>query len=162
MADKSVIIIGAGMAGLSTGCYARMNGYRTHIFEMHSQPGGLCTSWQRQGYTIDGCIHWLMGSAPGSDLHQIWRELGLVQGRQFINHEEFSRYEGPGSQAVIMYTDPDRLERHLKEVAPEDEPAITEMVGLIRRLKGFPMPVLKAPELTTLFDKALGILRMLP
>lgn len=38
---RSVIIIGAGIAGLSAGCYARMNGYRTHIFEMHTQPGGL-------------------------------------------------------------------------------------------------------------------------
>jgi phytoene dehydrogenase-like protein len=39
MAEKSVIIIGAGVAGLSTGCYARMNGYRTHIFEQHNLPG---------------------------------------------------------------------------------------------------------------------------
>ena len=27
MAEKSIIIIGAGIAGLSTGCYAQMNGY---------------------------------------------------------------------------------------------------------------------------------------
>jgi thioredoxin reductase len=26
---KSIIIIGAGIAGLSAGCYARMNGYKT-------------------------------------------------------------------------------------------------------------------------------------
>lgn len=31
--EKSVIIVGAGMAGLSAGCYSRMNGYRTHLFE---------------------------------------------------------------------------------------------------------------------------------
>ncbi|MCK4323768.1 MAG: NAD(P)/FAD-dependent oxidoreductase, partial [Armatimonadetes bacterium] len=55
--DKSIIIIGAGIAGLSAGCYARMNGYRTTIFEMHDKPGGLCTSWKRRGYTIDGCLH---------------------------------------------------------------------------------------------------------
>ena len=61
MEDKSIIIIGAGIAGLSTGCYGQMNGYRTRIFEMHNLPGGLCTSWQRQGYTIDGCLAWLVG-----------------------------------------------------------------------------------------------------
>ncbi len=44
---KSIIIIGAGMAGMSAGCYGRMNGYNTRIFEMHNIPGGLCTSWQR-------------------------------------------------------------------------------------------------------------------
>ena len=55
--DKSIIIIGAGIAGLSAGCYAQMNGYGTQIFEMHDKPGGLCTSWERQGYTFNGSIH---------------------------------------------------------------------------------------------------------
>jgi thioredoxin reductase len=32
MSEKSVIIIGAGIAGLAAGCYARMNGYRARIF----------------------------------------------------------------------------------------------------------------------------------
>jgi len=44
MKDKSLIIIGAGIAGLSAGCYALMNGYQTQIFEMHNLPGGLCTA----------------------------------------------------------------------------------------------------------------------
>jgi phytoene dehydrogenase-like protein len=42
--DKSIIIIGAGIAGLSTGCYCQMNGYNTQIFEMHTIPGGVCTT----------------------------------------------------------------------------------------------------------------------
>ena len=46
---KKVIVIGAGIAGLSAGCYARMNGYDAEIYEAHTQPGGLCTSWKRQG-----------------------------------------------------------------------------------------------------------------
>ena len=41
MSDKSIIIIGAGLAGLSAGCYAQMNGYRARIFEHHSKPGGV-------------------------------------------------------------------------------------------------------------------------
>jgi len=28
MKDKSIIIIGTGIAGLSAGCYGQMNGYR--------------------------------------------------------------------------------------------------------------------------------------
>jgi len=36
MAEKSVIIIGAGVAGLSAGIYCRMNGYPTRAdFEKH-------------------------------------------------------------------------------------------------------------------------------
>jgi len=57
--DKSIIIIGAGIADLSTGCYSQMNDYRTHIFEKHTIPGGLCTTRKRKGYRIDGCIHFV-------------------------------------------------------------------------------------------------------
>jgi len=35
-----IVIIGAGVAGLSAGCYLRMNGFDTEIFEMHSKSGG--------------------------------------------------------------------------------------------------------------------------
>ena len=38
---RSMIVIGAGIAGLSAGCYAQMNGYRSRIFEMRAKPGGL-------------------------------------------------------------------------------------------------------------------------
>jgi phytoene dehydrogenase-like protein len=57
--EKSIIIVGAGMAGLSTGCFAQMNGYKTTIFEMHNIPGGLCTAWKRKGYKFDISMHML-------------------------------------------------------------------------------------------------------
>jgi phytoene dehydrogenase-like protein len=53
---ESILIIGAGVSGLSAGCYAQMNGYRSQIFELHSIPGGLCTSWKRRGYVFDGGV----------------------------------------------------------------------------------------------------------
>ncbi len=66
MTEKSIIIIGGGIAGLSAGCYGQMNGFRTRIFEMHKKPGGLCTCWKRQGYVVNGCVHWLVGTGPNS------------------------------------------------------------------------------------------------
>ena len=58
---KSVLIIGAGLA---SGCYAQMNGYRSRILEMHTVPGGVCTAWKRAEYTFDSCIHHLPGRRP--------------------------------------------------------------------------------------------------
>jgi phytoene dehydrogenase-like protein len=43
--EKSIIIIGGGLTGLALGCYGRMNGYKTTIFEMHKIAGGVCTGW---------------------------------------------------------------------------------------------------------------------
>jgi phytoene dehydrogenase-like protein len=134
---KSIIIIGAGIAGLSAGCYAQMNGYDTRIFELHDKPGGLCTSWKRKGYTFDGCIHWLVGSKAGSSMNRIWQELGATQGRQMVDHEEFMRVEGPEGKTFILYTNVDRLERHLKELAPSDAKQIDELCQAIRRFTHF-------------------------
>lgn len=131
---KSIIIIGAGIAGLSAGCYGQMNGYKTQIFELHDKPGGLCTSWKRRGYTFDGCIHWLVGSRAGSNFNRIWQELGAAQGRQMVDHDEFMRYRGPEGKDFVLYTNVDRLERHMKELAPDDAKTITEFCNGIRRL----------------------------
>jgi phytoene dehydrogenase-like protein len=68
---KKVVIIGAGISGLSAGCYAAMNGYQAEIYEAHTLPGGLCTSWKRKGYTIDGSCHWVVGSGPRSPFHKV-------------------------------------------------------------------------------------------
>jgi len=152
MADKSIIIIGAGIAGLSAGCYGRMNGFSTRIFEMHKKPGGLCTSWKRQGYTINGCIHWLIGSSPAISYYRMWEELGAVQGRQFVNHEEYGRIEDTNGASFIMYTDIDRLERHMKELSPEDAAVTDEFIQAIRRCAKFEIPWDKAPETIGLFD----------
>ncbi len=132
--DKSLIIIGAGVAGLSTGCYAQMNGYHSQIFEMHDKPGGVCTSWRRNGYTFDGCIEWLTGSSPGNPFYQIWQELGALPGPPIVNHEEPIRIEGTGGKTLIFYANVDRLEQQLKEVAPIDAEAIGEFCQAIRQL----------------------------
>jgi len=160
--SKSIIIIGAGMAGLSAGCYGRMNDYQTIIFELHDKPGGLCTSWQRKGYTVDGCIHWLVGSGPGINFHQIWQELGAIQGREYIDHEEFGRVQDPSGKALIIYTNVDRLEKHLLELSPADEKPIKEFTGAIRKFMDFDLPLGKPSELESILDKAKTYYQMAP
>ena len=162
MAEKSIVIIGGGIAGLSAGCYARMNGYETRILEMHTIPGGVCTAWKRNGYTIDSCIHWLVGSAPGVNYHELWKEVGAVQSFEMLDLDEYMRFEGSDGKALILYSDVDRLEKHLLELAPEDERAIRSFTKAIRRFSDFDIPVEKAPELYTLGDKLRMALSMLP
>lgn len=141
---RSVIIIGAGIAGLATGCYAQMNGYDTQIFELHEMPGGLCTAWERKGYTFDGCIHYLFGTAPGQPFHEVWQELGAVDGRHMINHQELMQIVGPDGQCLVVYCDPDQLEAHMLQLAPEDERQIRALADGIRTFVDFDMSALQA------------------
>jgi phytoene dehydrogenase-like protein len=159
---KSTTIIGAGIAGLSAGCYGQMNGYDTRIFEMHNKPGGCCTTWESEGYKIDGCLHWLTGSNPGQSFYPLWEELGAVQGQNFIHHDEYARIEGEGGKAFIVYSDINQLEQHMKELAPEDKEVIEEFVNGIRTMAHFPMPVEKARELYGPIDGFKMMLKMRP
>jgi len=110
---KKVNIIGAGITGLSAGCYLQMNGYDTEIFELHDKPGGLCTSWKRKNYTIDGCIHWLVGSGPNDVSYNLWNELIDMKDIKFVDHEEYIRVEDGDGNFINVYTDIDRLELEL-------------------------------------------------
>lgn len=160
MSKRSMIIIGGGLAGLSTGCYAQMNGYQTQIFEMHNLPGGLCTSWKRKGYTFDGCIHYLMGSRTGV-LRRFYEELGAVQGREMIQNEEFLNVESLNGKKLIVYSDLDRLENHLKELSSSDAGVIKEMCNIARLFSRYEMPADKAPELMGLLDM-IKMIKFLP
>jgi phytoene dehydrogenase-like protein len=132
MTQKSILIIGAGVAGLCTGIYGQMNGYQTRIFEKHTIPGGLVTAFRRKGYLVDLCIHWLAGSGPGFFLHNYWNEVGLLEERRFLQHDLYGVYHAKDGRTVNFYCDPDCLEKHLLELAPEDAQVIHELADGVR------------------------------
>ncbi|WKB55284.1 phytoene desaturase family protein [Eleftheria terrae] len=145
-----VIVIGAGISGMSTGVYAQMNGMDSRIYESYVMPGGCCTGWVRKGYTFDYCIEWLIGSGAGNAAHQVWQELGALDGKTVVNFEMFNRVVGPDGREVTFYNDPDRLEQHLLEVSPQDEALIRSFCADVRRFVKLEMyPVLKPDPLKT-------------
>lgn len=137
--NRSILIIGAGIGGLSAGCYARMNGYDVRVLEMNSQPGGACAGWRRGDYLFDGCIHNLGGTDPGSSLNGMWRELDVVprlRTGSFAEQVAIERLEG---EPLILYSDLDRLAEHLKELAPADEAEIDRLISGARFFAKFDM-----------------------
>ena len=157
MNGKSIIVIGAGIGGLSTGCYAQMNGYRTRVLEMHDVPGGVCTSWERSGYTFDACIHNLAGTSPSSAFHRIWRELGVVPATSMYVYPEQVQVERADGEPLTLYTDLNRLEAHLKHLAPADTKTIEEFIGAARRFEAFDMLGLAAASPMTRLKAVLQI-----
>ncbi|MCB0593453.1 MAG: NAD(P)/FAD-dependent oxidoreductase [Lewinellaceae bacterium] len=159
---KKAIIIGGGMAGLSAGCYLRMNGYETDIFEMHDVPGGVCTSWQRGEFTVDFCVHWLVGSGSANSFYHRWSELIDMGQIRFVDHEEYARVEDEEGHCIRLFTNADKLETELLAKAPEDEPEIRRFTQAIRRLTTLDLPSEKAEELANLWDRMKMAWKVLP
>lgn len=159
-----MIIIGAGIGGLSTGCYAQMNGYKSHIFELHEIPGGCCTGWKRGDFTFDWCVSWLLGSGPGNELHQIWLELGALQGKEIRHFEVFNAVQTLGGRTVRFYSDPDRLEAHLIDISPADTKLIRDFCAGLRKFQKCltAYPFLKPVGLMGAFEKLRMYIRFVP
>jgi phytoene dehydrogenase-like protein len=136
---KKVLVIGAGIAGLSAASYLQRNGFDTEIFELHDKPGGLCAAWKRSGYVFDGCIHWLMGSGKSSNLHKIWEELGAGD-LHYIEHEIYTVALLPDGDRFTVYTDPDRLEAEILRLGPEDSSFAHLLSSKIKAVSRADMP----------------------
>ena len=155
---EKIIIVGAGLAGLSTGYYAQMNGYRSHIVEHHAQPGGVAAAWKRQGYLIDGGIHFLMGHKPGQPIYDLYRELGTAQANHVLDMTTYARFLDEASgYSLDITTDLDRLASDLKTLSPADARIVDELIAGARAMQGsdalFEIGMSKPPELMGLFDQ---------
>lgn len=132
-----VAVIGAGIAGLSAAVYARLSDLSVRVFERHTIPGGLCTSWKRSGYTFDYCIHYFMGSGEKQGFYVIWKDLGVIDTTEFRHIDVFGRYVGSDGTILDLFTDYRRLREHLVALAPEDTGKIGEFCDAIRKAQRF-------------------------
>jgi phytoene dehydrogenase-like protein len=157
VSDRSVIIIGAGLGGLAAGCYAQINGYQTHIFEHHSQPGGVAAVWKRGDYLIDGGIHFLMSYEPGTDLYRLYRELGIIPAVSLVELNTYGNFIDEARSIRVKVTrDLDRLATDLKALAPADAKIVDELIGGARAFQGSDMSgvgLSKPPELAGALDQ---------
>lgn len=128
---KKVVIVGGGIAGLTAGIYAQKAGFSSEIYEKNPIAGGQCMGWNRGEYHIDNCIHWLTGSKKGTELRNLWEEIGaLEEDTEFVKLDSFYAYEKDGKR-LTMWRDLDRTEAEMLEIAPEDEEEIQDRKSVV-------------------------------
>lgn len=141
-----VIIIGGGVSGMAAGIYAQMSGLESEIYESHTIVGGQCTGWQRKGYHIDNCVHWLTGTKPGTEIYQVWNDVGVLEKEEdVIRHEYFLRVDVDGKYGYV-WRDVDKLEKELLSIAPEDKKEIKSFIKVIKKVQTIQLPSLKPKE----------------
>ena len=135
--EKKLVIVGAGIAGLSAAVYALKCGYKVEVFEMNDVAGGLATSWKRGPFTFETCLHWLIGSKPGGEFNQVWNELVDLNRLDFVNPHEFVRIETEDGDSLRLYTNADMLEAELLRRSPDDIAAVSDFIHAVRTLGSF-------------------------
>lgn len=139
---KNVIVVGAGISGLTAGIYALQSGFNVAIYESHVIPGGASTSWRRKGYLFEGGMHWLTGSSPKVPLNKLWRELGALDDEVPIyNRDPFLTFDYNG-QTACLYRDIEKLRKHFTKLSPEDEKEINRLCNDLKKFTKVSMPIM--------------------
>jgi phytoene desaturase len=163
---RRVIVIGAGLAGLSAGNYSAMNGFETQIFEHHTVPGGVAAVWKRGEYLIDGGIHFVMGSKPGTGTYKLLSELGASDPSLYSDMREYGKFvHEPSGISLTIGNDLDEISSQLKKLAPMDSKIITEIFAGASALRGRDMSTLgmsQPPELASVFSRVRESWQILP
>eukprot|EP00899_Mesostigma_viride_P019631 jgi/Mesvir1/2766/Mv11553-RA.2 len=163
--EKSIAIIGGGIAGLSTAIYARMNNFRVDVYESSSNPGGLCNGWFRQGFRIDGCINAIPTKGLASKL---WREIGATTDAEgtpikWLPPNPFVHiFSADGSKQLVVGSQLASLEQNMRALSRGDRNGISAIVTPARALTRFDPPLSRAVELWGVPDKVVAAVQLLP
>lgn len=75
--ETAVVVIGAGIGGLTAGALLAKRGYRVKVFDQAWVPGGCASTFKRRGFTFDVGATQVAGLEPGGIHHRIFQELGV-------------------------------------------------------------------------------------
>jgi squalene-associated FAD-dependent desaturase len=97
--SPTVIVVGAGVAGLSAACALADSGYRVQLLERRPYVGGRASSYEHPGAgeVIDNCQHILLGCC--TNLVDFYQRLGVENQIQWFNRTVFIE---PGGRQTIL------------------------------------------------------------
>jgi len=96
-----VIVIGAGLGGLTAGAKLAKEGKKILLIEQHTIPGGCATTFRRKDLKIEVGLHELDGLDPGDMKLRAFQDLGVLEHVEFVRLPEFYRLVKPGLDIVI-------------------------------------------------------------
>ncbi len=94
-----VIVVGAGLGGLSAAAFLARAGLQVRVLERNAQPGGYATTFVRQGNEFEVSLRSIEGLGPPERRGPLWfllAELGITERVEFLPIEHVYRSVGPG------------------------------------------------------------------
>ena len=136
--DYDIIVIGAGLGGLSAATFLASQGFSVLLLERHNIPGGYATSFVRGRYEFEVALHELSGIGPPENRGGLYRyldSLGITQEVEFIHIPNLYRAVYPDLD-ITLKADRESFEEQLCDTFPQDAKGIRRFVKRIFDLRG--------------------------
>ena len=133
-----VIVIGAGIGGLSTAALLAKTGKSVLLIERHDRPGGYAHGFRRRGFHFDSGVHLVSGCSSegylnGSTIHKICLAVGIDPQALFIPIPAYARAVYPEFEIPLQAGETSFI-AGLSERFPEEKNRLLALIRLCRVL----------------------------
>ena len=157
-----IIIIGAGISGLTSSALLSKAGFSTCVLEMNHHAGGYLAGFDRGEFRFDTSIHWLNDCSPDAFVSRIFKIIGNdypkveVQKdiRRFVNNDI----------DYLVTNNPNEFKEELLAKFPDDRKGILKFFKDAKKIsKSFEtyLNLTRSLETRNVFSKAVYGLKML-
>ncbi len=140
MEKYDVIVVGSGLGGLLCGAILSKEGYSVCMVEKNDKIGGALQTFVRDGVRFDVGVHYFGGFAPGQNLYQLLKYVGI--------HDKFkvSRLDENGFDRITFSGDQNeyplsqgrhRFIQNLLTFFPDEKRALTRYIEKLHEMCGY-------------------------
>lgn len=144
-----IIIIGAGLGGLTAAAKLAKEGKKVLLLEQHDRVGGCATTFRRKDYTLEVGLHEMDGPSAKDLKVKIFRDLGIQERFTLLQLPEFYRFVNDRVDFVMPHQADEAILR-LVERFPAEEAGIRIYFDYLLNYRKY------AAEMASQSEKSLG------
>lgn len=160
--EYDVIIIGAGISGLTAAALLSRAGKKVFVVEMDTRPGGYLAGFRRLDYRFDSAIHWLNQLGPNGLVTRMFDLIGSDHPVAIQQHR-IKRYLSD-QHDYLLTSDPELMKAAMIRNFPHEKQGIEKFFEAAHTIgKSFSVlgTISRADETMNLFQRtALGLRKL--
>ena len=128
-----VVVIGAGLGGLSAAGHLQQDGHDVVVLEHHTKPGGYAHNFKERGYRFEVALHALDGMEPGGWAYGMFETLGVYDKVEMNRLDPFYTAAFPDFE-VDVSTDIAEYVATISAVLPDERDGVRDLFSALKRL----------------------------